>query len=210
MRARLALVTGVMAGSGRTKGKGARRGPAARQKSQVSPSSPAKPTGPQPKYLRPPPRGQPELRPSPLKLDDDAASEDSFTTAPMPIEQVLRKRPAPVDVTGHGSGNGLPGRQLIGYTHGSSSFPPAGESGAVSADGRLVRPPSGGAPNKVKSGSPKSSPTKRRDFQPLDLTTARKIDSMQSEKSSALEKASNSVATRARQQSTGASPSVVE
>lgn len=174
------------------------------------------PVAPQPENMRPQPRGLP--KPSPLNLDDDTASEDSFTTASS-VEQQLRRRPSPVSVPGSGDGAGLVGRLLTGYSHGSSSFPPAGESGAVSADGRPVRGPSGaalkakgGSPRSTALGSPKSgsdsSPRagKRRDFQPLDLTTARKIDLMQSEKSVMLEKTSSSA--RARQQSAGTCSSV--
>ena len=165
------------------------------------------PVAPQPANLRPPPRGQPVPRPSPLSLDDDSASDDSFATTTS-MEQQLRKRPSPVNVPGHAGSEGLGGRLLTGYSS-SSSFPPAGESGAVSADGRLNHVPSGG-PLKAKGGSPRKgspksgsdgSPRTRRDFQPLDLTTARKIESMQSEKTN-----SGGSAARPRHQSAGASP----
>lgn len=139
--------------------------------------------------------------PSPLKLTDTASEVTS-------AEQQLRKRPAPVDVPGHAGGGRLIGRTLTGYSQGSSSFPPAGESGATSADGRLVRGTplkgdGGSSPWSAAQGSPKlggdSSPRtgNRRAFQPLDLTTARKIELMQSVDSNS-----------ARQQNAGAVPSV--
>ena len=140
--------------------------------------------------------------PGPLNLTDTASEETS-------AEQQLRKRPAPVDVPGHAGGGGLVGRGLTGYSQGSSSFPPAGESGATSADGRLVRGSprkgeEGAGPRSGALGSPKfggdSSPRtgNRRAFQPLDITTARKIEFMQTGDKNTV-----------RQQSAGAVPSVL-
>ena len=215
---RLAELAGriLMARGGNSKGKGngkgsskGNTGPHAKPMPNVSP-----PTAPQPERLRPAPRPLPKpQKVAPLDLDDAAASEDLFTTAAS-MEQQLRKRPAPVAVP---EGNGLRGRPLSGYAQGSSSFPTAAERAAASADGRILPSPSSpsSSSSKAKSGSPKSSPKtggesspragKRRDFEPLDSHTARKIESLRSEKSSALEKSGSSSANsaRARQHSSG-------
>ena len=157
-----------------------------------------------PAHLRPPPRGQ-LAQPAALELehDDGADSEESFSSV-RSTEQQLRKRPAPVVTPAGGGGPG--GRPLAGYRQGSASFGGGSSAGLpASADGRLrstaTSPLNKGPSDSPSKGSvPASSPRSsggesspranafRRDgIQPLDLHTARKIDSLQSEKSTPLE-----------------------
>ena len=174
------------------------------------------PPADRPAHLRPPPRGQ--LAPTPVALtfeaDDDADSDSHSFSSVRSTEQQLRKRPAPVAMPagGSASGGGPDGRPLAGYRQGSASFGGAVSAGLpASADGRRrstatspLNKGSGGTPSKgsAPSSSPRDSPKNggessprananafRRDgIQPLDSLTARKIDSLQSEKSTPLEK----------------------
>ena len=109
---------------------------------------------------------EPEPEPPALKLEPE----------PAPQPQQLRRRPSPVRMPAGA-------KQLADYRHGSKSLSNFGAGGSPPADGSS--PAEGESPRSDTGSTSSKSPRKRsrkkggrRNVKPLDLATARKIDSL--------------------------------